>query len=169
MRIQHKQARDTVIALNVGRFEVDAAGFLKPTPTHEQWRRFADAQCYFNIVEDASSAATSEALSDTAALAVAPPAEATVWTPDGVQPASLAPEAIDEWEDEDVLEDDSEGAEAFRGDVEDLDAVETDEPTMYGSMDYQALKALCKERGIGVARASRTELISRLNAQDLGV
>lgn len=172
MRIQHKQARDTVIALNVGRFEVDADGFLKPTPTGEQWRRFADAQCYFNVVDDKPHAIEVVEATPAEAKDLAAP-EATVWTPDGVQPEDLAvvvPAKVDEDEDEwESVEPVGDSAEGFHGDVEDLDAADSEEQPAYGSLTFQELKDLCKERGIGVARTSRVELISRLNAQDLGV
>lgn len=175
MRIQHKQARDTVIALNVGRFEVDSEGFLRPTPTPAQWQRFGGAQCYFDVIEDAgpSPAATEEA-----PVEGLPAAEHTTWTPDGVVEAAPAPAPTSDfaWDDEDAEEDDDEDveaplaqADAFAGDVDDLDAAETEDPPRYGEMSYAELKEACKDRGIPVARASREELISRLNADDLGV
>ncbi len=191
MRIKHKQARDTVIALNVGRFEVDSDGMLRPDPTPEQWARFGGAQCYFAVVVDDTPPAepslpvevpTLDHSSNTPASPEAEPSS-TVWSPEGVTPAASAPPASPfAWDDDDDAEDDD-GAEDegdpelpplsdgthFLGDVDDLDNAEQESPPRYGEMTYAELKEECKDRGISVARASREELISRLNASDLGV
>ena len=163
MRIQHKQLRDSRIAIGPHAFNVNSEGFLVPDPTPDQWRAFGGAQKYFTIVAVPVTPATP-----------APPAEVFV-LPDPEDAmdelvAAIKQDAVEAAQAEAAAGGTAAPEEAaaseeevfgFSDDLEDLDApVEGD--SIYAAMNFDQLKAECRALGIPVARASRAALIQRL-------
>lgn len=171
MRIKHKTARDTAISTVGGRFEVDSEGFLRPTPTMAQWHQFSTAQAFFTVHGDIPLDVAPVKQSQTKAEPVAP--SSTVWEPPKAvvapsKPIIIADVEADE-DDSDDEGDEDEDSKSFSDDTDDLDNAEVLNPTAYASMTFDELKVAARQRGIKVLRVSKVDLISLLNAHDLGV
>jgi hypothetical protein len=171
MRIKHKTARDTAISTIGGRFEVDSEGFLNPTPTMAQWHQFSTAQAFFTVHGDIPVEAAPVTRSTAVAEPVAP--SSTVWAPPQVVASPSKAIVIADVEvgedDSDDEGDEDEDSKSFSDDTDDLDNAETPDPVAYATMTFDELKAAARQRGIKVLRVSKVDLISLLNAHDLGV
>lgn len=177
MKVRHKKLRRGSIAFTCGVFRIGPDGMLSPEPTAAQWHQFGSAQMYFDVIREGvlerrSDVAPAALAGMTAAVAVvAAPEYAPVPLP---QPEPLPepecePEATEEvfsMDDEDDEEERDE-AEVFSDDVD--PNADTVDATLYSGMSTEELRTLCRERGIRTARVNKADLISLLNASDLGV
>lgn len=177
MKVRHKKLRRGSIAFTCGAFRIGPDGLLSPEPTEAQWKQFGTAQMYFEVVREGAlerrtDVAPAAAASLEAAVAVAPAAEyAPVPLPMPApepepEPEPASTEEVFSMDDEDDEDEDDE-AQVFSDDVD--PNADTAEGARYSSMSTEELRTLCRERGIKTARVNKNDLISLLNASDLGV
>jgi len=175
MKVRHKKLRRGSIAFTCGAFRIGPDGLLSPEPTEAQWQKFGTAQMYFEVeregvLERRAAVTPAVAASLEAAIAVAPAAEYAPMplpmpeTEPETEPAST--EEVFSMDDEDEDEE-SDEAQVFSDDVD--PNADTGDATRYSSMSTEELRTLCRERGIKTARVNKNDLISLLNASDLGV
>lgn len=173
MKVRHKKLRRGSIAFTCGVFRIGPDGLLSPEPTEAQWQQFGNAQMYFDVIREGTlerraAVAPAVAASLEAAVAVAPAAEyAPLPLPEPepeTEPAST--EEVFSMDDEDDDEEQDE-AQVFSDDVD--PNADTADATRYSSMSTEELRTMCRERGIKTARVNKADLISLLNASDLGV
>jgi hypothetical protein len=175
MKVRHKKLRRGSIAFSCGVFNIGPDGLLSPEPTEAQWKLFGSAQMYFEVqregaLERRADVAPAAAASLADAVAAAPaPEYAPVPLP--VPEPAPAPESNEEVfsmdDEEDDEEDDGGEADGFSDDVD--PNADTVDATLYSGMSTEELRTLCRERGIRTARVNKSDLISLLNASDLGV
>ena len=174
MKVRHKKLRRGSIAFTCGVFRIGPDGLLSPEPTEAQWQQFSSAQMYFDVIREGTlerraAVAPAVAASLEAAVAVAPAAEYApmpVPMPPEPEPEPASTEEVFSMED-DEDEDEEDEAQVFSDDVD--PNADTAEGTRYSSMSTEELRTLCRERGIKTARVNKNDLISLLNASDLGV
>lgn len=179
MKVRHKKLRRGSIAFTCGAFRIGSDGFLSPEPTEAQWKLFGNAQMYFDVIHDGTlerraAVAPAVAASLEAAIAVAPAAEyAPVPLPVPApepepEPEPASTEEVFSMDDEDDDEDEEQDeAQVFSDDVD--PNADTGDAPRYSSMSTEELRTMCRERGIKTARVNKADLISLLNASDLGV
>jgi hypothetical protein len=180
MKVRHKKLRRGSIAFTCGVFSIGSDGLLSPEPTEAQWKLFGNAQMYFEVqregaLERRTDVAPAAAASLAAAVAAAPaPEYAPVPLPVPEPEPSPEPEPVAEsneevfsMDDDEDDEDDGGEADGFSDDVD--PNADTVDATLYSGMSTEELRTLCRERGIRTARVNKTDLISLLNASDLGV
>ena len=174
MKVRHKKLRRGSIAFTCGAFRVGTDGMLSPDPTEAQWRQFGTAQMYFEVIPEVAlerRMSSVSALADIAAAVAAPlaaehaPMPLYAPTPEPM-PEPAPNEEVFSMDDEDD-EDDGEDAQMFSDDVD--PNADTPEGARYSGMSTEELRTLCRERGIRTARVNKADLISLLNASDLGV
>jgi hypothetical protein len=177
MKVRHKKLRRGSIAFTCGVFRIGPDGLLSPEPTEAQWQQFGNAQMYFEVqregaLERRTDVAPAAAASLAAAVAAAPaPEYAPMPMPVPEPEPAPEPEPVAESNEEvfsmDDDEDDGGEADGFSDDVD--PNADTVDATLYSGMSTEELRTLCRERGIRTARVNKTDLISLLNASDLGV
>lgn len=164
MKVRHRKLRRGSIAFHCGTFLIDSQGMLSPEPTLAQWQQFGSAQMYFEVIAESPLARHTaiEAPHHAALEAVfaAPPA------PPAPAPEPEASEEVFSMDEDEDDEDEDEGT-MFSDDVDPNE--DTADATRYSGMSTEELRTLCRERGIRTARVNKADLISLLNASDLGV
>ena len=179
MKVRHKKLRRGSIAFSCGVFRIGPDGLLSPEPTDAQWKMFGSAQMYFEVQREGALARRADVAPDAvasleAAVAAAPapeyaPMPLPVPEPEPAPEPAPEPESTEEifsMDDEDG-EDDGGEADGFSDDVD--PNADTVDATLYSGMSTEELRTLCRERGIRTARVNKADLISLLNASDLGV
>lgn len=173
MKVRHKKLRRGSIAFTCGVFRIGPDGTLSPEPTPAQWQQFGSAQMYFEVVKEFTLERRVTSVSDLVSMAAAvaevpPPEHAAMPLP--VPAPELPPENPEEvFSMDDPEEEEDEGGEAD-GFSDDVDPnADTADATRYSGMSTEELRTLCRERGIKTARVNKNDLISLLNASDLGV
>jgi hypothetical protein len=158
MKVRHKKLRHGSIACGPLRFTINEKGFLVPDPTVAQWNMLGMAHAYLEIVER----------DPPLAVDAAAPAPAPVMAEEQYEEPA-APEApAEEQYEPPAEEDEADESEAIFSDDVDPDAEEV-EAGQYSALSLDELRTLCRERGIRTARVNKADLISLLNAADLGV
>ena len=156
MKVRHKKLRHGSIACGPLRFTINEKGFLVPDPTPDNWRMLVTAHAYLEIVER-----------DQPPVAEAAAPAPVMAEEQYEEPA--APEApAEEQYEPPAEEDEADESEAIFSDDVDPDAEEV-EAGQYSALSLDELRTLCRERGIRTARVNKADLISLLNAADLGV
>ncbi len=160
MKVRHKKLRHGSIACGPLRFTINEKGFLVPDPTPDNWRMLVTAHAYLEIVErdEAPAAPAAEA------APVPAPTEEQYEEPTG----SAEPPTAEEHYEPPAEEEEADESEAIFSDDVDPDAEEV-EAGQYSALSLDELRTLCRERGIRTARVNKADLISLLNAADLGV
>ena len=158
MKVRHKKLRHGSIACGPLRFTINEKGFLVPDPTTAQWHMLGMAHAYLEIVE------RDEAPAAPAAEAASAPAEEQYEEPT----AAAEPTPAEEQYEPPAEEEEADESEAIFSDDVDPDAEEV-EAGQYSALSLDELRTLCRERGIRTARVNKADLISLLNAADLGV
>lgn len=179
MKVRHKKLRRGSIAFTCGAFRIGPDGLLSPEPTEAQWQKFGTAQMYFEVVREGAlerrtAVAPAVAASLEAAITVAPAAEyAPMPLPmpePEPEPEPASTEEVFSMDDEDEDNEDDEEVDEAQVFSDDVDPnADTADATRYSSMSTEELRTLCRERGIKTARVNKNDLISLLNASDLGV
>lgn len=174
MKVRHKKLRRGSIAFSCGVFNIGSDGLLSPEPTEAQWKLFGSAQMYFEVQREGAlerradvGPAAAASLADAVAAAPAPeyaPVPLPVPEP---APAPESNEEVFSMDDEEDDEDDGGEPDGFSDDVD--PNADTVDATLYSGMSTEELRTLCRERGIRTARVNKSDLISLLNASDLGV
>ena len=174
MKVRHKKLRRGSIAFTCGVFQIGTDGLLSPEPSEAQWKQFGSAQMYFEVLKEVAlerRVSSPSALADIAAAVAVAPAPADAPVPLPVPEPAPAPEPSSSEEvfsmDDDDDGDEGEEAQMFSDDVD--PNADTPEGTLYSGMSTEELRTLCRERGIRTARVNKSDLISLLNASDLGV
>lgn len=173
MKVRHKKLRRGSIAFTCGVFRIGPDGMLSPEPTEAQWQQFSGAQMYFDVIKEGAlerRTSSVSALADIAAAVAAPPAPEYAPMPLPAPEPAPAPEPESNEEVfsmDDEADDEGEEAQMFSDDVD--PNADTVEGTLYSGMSTEELRTLCRERGIRTARVNKADLISLLNASDLGV
>lgn len=178
MKVRHKKLRRGSIAFTCGVFRIGPDGLLSPEPTEAQWQQFGNAQMYFDLIREGTlerraAVAPAVAASLEAAVADAPapeyaPVPLPVPEPEPApEPVAESNEEVFSMDDDEDDEDDGGEADGFSDDVD--PNADTVDATLYSGMSTEELRTLCRERGIRTARVNKTDLISLLNASDLGV
>lgn len=180
MKVRHKKLRRGSIAFTCGVFNIGPDGLLSPEPTEAQWKMFGPSQMYFEVVREGAlerrtDVAPAAAASLAAAVAAAPapeyaPMPMPVPEPEPApepEPLAESNEEVFSMDDDEEDEDDGGEADGFSDDVD--PNADTVDATLYSGMSTEELRTLCRERGIRTARVNKADLISLLNASDLGV
>jgi hypothetical protein len=180
MKVRHKKLRRGSIAFTCGVFNIGPDGLLSPEPTEAQWKMFGPSQMYFEVqregaLERRTDVAPAAAASLAAAVAAAPapeyaPMPMPVPEPEPApepEPMAESNEEVFSMDDDEDDEDDGGEADGFSDDVD--PNADTVDATLYSGMSTEELRTLCRERGIRTARVNKADLISLLNASDLGV
>ena len=180
MKVRHKKLRRGSIAFTCGVFNIGPDGLLSPEPTEAQWKMFGPSQMYFEVVREGAlerrtDVAPAAAASLAAAVAAAPapeyaPMPMPVPEPEPApepEPLAESNEEVFSMDDDEEDEDDGGEADGFSDDVD--PNADTVDATLYSGMSTEELRTMCRERGIKTARVNKADLISLLNASDLGV
>jgi hypothetical protein len=158
MKVRHKKLRHGSIACGPLRFTINEKGFLVPDPTPDNWRMLVTAHAYLEIVERDPPPAVDAAQTAPEPVMAEEQYEEPA-TPEAPAEEQYEPPAEEEEADE---------SEAIFSDDVDPDAEEV-EAGQYSALSLDELRTLCRERGIRTARVNKADLISLLNAADLGV
>lgn len=154
MKVRHKKLHHGSIACGPLRFTINEKGLLCPDPTPEHWRMLATMHNYLEVLQH-------DAPPSSAPAAPAPVEEQ-------YEEAAVASAPAEEQYEPPAEEDDADESEAIFSDDVDPDAEEV-EAGQYANLSLDELRTLCRERGIRTARVNKADLISLLNAADLGV
>ncbi len=156
MKVRHRKLRHGSIACGPLRFTISEQGLLCPDPTPEHWRMLGTMHNYLEVLQH----------DEAQAPAAAVPAGTEEQYEEPVVTDAAAP--AEEHYEPPAEEEEADESEAIFSDDVDPDAEEV-EAGQYSALSLDELRTLCRERGIRTARVNKADLISLLNAADLGV